>query len=61
MDRPGMTERLRLLEKKIVTPVAVRLAPYVSALSLAPALGAGAASWAVSYFSPASVSAIFNT
>ena len=56
-----MTERLRLLEKKIVTPVAVRLAPYVSALSLAPALGAGAASWAVSYFSPASVSAIFNT
>lgn len=43
-----MTERLRLLEKKIVTPIAVRLAPYVSAnvvsaLSLIAALGAGVA------------------
>lgn len=51
MGRPGMTERLRLLEKKIVTPIAVRLAPYVSAnvvsaLSLIAALGAGAAFWA---------------
>ena len=51
MDRPGMTEKLRLLEKKIVTPVAVRLAPYVSAnvvsaLSLVAALAAGAAFWA---------------
>lgn len=46
-----MTERLRLLEKKIVTPFAVRLAPYVSAnvvsaLSLVAALGAGVAFWA---------------
>jgi len=43
-----MTEKLRLLEKTIVNPVAVRLAPYVSAnvisaLSLLAALGAGAA------------------
>jgi phosphatidylglycerophosphate synthase len=51
MDRPGMTEKLRLLERKIITPLAVRLAPYisanvVSALSLVAALGAGAAFWA---------------
>ena len=45
-----MTERLRLLEKKIANPIAVRLAPYVSAnvisaLSLLAALGAGVAFW----------------
>ncbi len=45
-----MTEKLRLLERRIVNPVAVRLAPYVSAnvvsaLSLIAALGAGAAFW----------------
>ena len=45
-----MTEKLRLLEKTIVNPVAMRLAPYVSAnvisaLSLLAALGAGAAFW----------------
>ena len=45
-----MTERLRLLEKKIAYPIAVRLAPYVSAnvisaLSLLAALGAGVAFW----------------
>lgn len=45
-----MTERLRHLEKKLVTPIALRLAPYVSAnvisaLSLLAALGAGAAFW----------------
>ena len=45
-----MTERLRHLEKKIVNPIALRLAPYVSAnvisvLSLLAALGAGAAFW----------------
>jgi len=43
-----MTGRLRQLEKKMVEPIAVRLAPYVSAnvisgLSLLAALGAGAA------------------
>jgi phosphatidylglycerophosphate synthase len=48
MDRHAMTERLRILEKKIVNPIAVRLAPYVSAnvisgLSLIAALGAGVA------------------
>jgi len=45
-----MTEQLRHLEKKLVTPIAVRLAPYVSAnvvsaLSLLAAFGAGAAFW----------------
>ena len=45
-----MTERLRHLEKKIVNPIALRLAPHVSAnvisvLSLLAALGAGAAFW----------------
>jgi len=45
-----MTEKLRILEKKIVNPLAVRLAPYVSAnvvsvLSLVAALGAGVAFW----------------
>ena len=45
-----MTERLRHLEKKLVNPIALRLAPYVSAnvisaLSLVAALGAGAAFW----------------
>jgi phosphatidylglycerophosphate synthase len=46
-----MAERLRALEKKIVHPIALRLAPYVSAnvvsaLSLAAALAAGVAFWA---------------
>ncbi|UCD50121.1 MAG: CDP-alcohol phosphatidyltransferase family protein [Phycisphaerales bacterium] len=45
-----MTGRLRQLEKKMVEPIAVRLAPYVSAnvisaLSLIAALGAGVAFW----------------
>jgi len=45
-----MTERLRHLEKKLVNPIALRLAPYVSAnvisaMSLIAALGAGAAFW----------------
>ena len=45
-----MTGRLRQLEKTMVEPIAVRLAPYVSAnvisaLSLLAALGAGAAFW----------------
>jgi len=45
-----MTEKLRLLEKRIVNPVALRLAPYVSAnivspLSLVAALAAGVAFW----------------
>lgn len=45
-----MTERLRDIEKKLITPIAVRLAPYVSAnvistLSLLAALAAGAAFW----------------
>lgn len=45
-----MTERLRHLEKKLVTPIALRLAPYVSAnvisaLSLIAALAAGVAFW----------------
>jgi len=45
-----MTGRLRQLEKKMVEPIAGRLAPYVSAnvisaLSLIAALGAGAAFW----------------
>ena len=50
MDRASMNGRLRQLEKKMVEPIAVRLAPYVSAnvisaLSLIAALGAGAAFW----------------
>jgi phosphatidylglycerophosphate synthase len=45
-----MIGRLRQLEKKMVEPIAGRLAPYVSAnvisaLSLIAALGAGAAFW----------------
>jgi len=45
-----MTGRLRQLEKKMVEPITVRLAPYVSAnvisaLSLIAAFGAGAAFW----------------
>jgi phosphatidylglycerophosphate synthase len=50
MELSGMTEKLRILERRIVDPLAVRLAPYVSAnavsvLSLLAALGAGAAFW----------------
>ncbi|MBP7050589.1 MAG: CDP-alcohol phosphatidyltransferase family protein [Phycisphaerae bacterium] len=45
-----MMDELRRLEHKLVTPIAVRLAPYVSAnvvsvLSLLAAAGAGAAFW----------------
>jgi archaetidylinositol phosphate synthase len=45
-----MTGRLRQLEKKMVEPMAMRLAPYISAnvisaLSLIAALGAGVAFW----------------
>jgi len=45
-----MTERLRVVERKIIDPLAVKVAPYVSAnfisaLSLLAALGAGAAFW----------------
>jgi len=46
-----MTEKLRIVERKIVDPIASRLAPYVSAnvvstLSLLAALAAGVAFWA---------------
>jgi archaetidylinositol phosphate synthase len=46
-----MTEKLRILEERIVNPIGLKLAPYVSAnfisaLSLVAALGAGAAFWA---------------
>ena len=45
-----MTEKLRVIERRIIDPIAVRLAPYVSAnvvsaLSLAAAVGAGVAFW----------------
>ena len=45
-----MTEKLRILERRLVEPIAVRLAPYVSAnvvsaLSLLAALAAGVAFW----------------
>jgi phosphatidylglycerophosphate synthase len=45
-----MTEKLRMLEKKIVNPIALILAPYISAnvisaLSLVAAFGAGVAFW----------------
>lgn len=47
-----MTEKLRILERKIVDPMASRLAPYVSAnvvsaLSLLAAVAAGLAFWVV--------------
>jgi hypothetical protein len=43
-------EKLRILEKKIIEPIALRLAPYVSAnvvsaLSLLAAIAAGIAFW----------------
>jgi archaetidylinositol phosphate synthase len=45
-----MMEKLRILEKKIIDPIALRLAPYVSAnvisaLSLLAAIAAGLAFW----------------
>ena len=47
-----MTEKLRIIEHRIVDPIAVKLAPYVSAnvvsaLSLLAALAAGVAFWQV--------------
>jgi archaetidylinositol phosphate synthase len=45
-----MTEKLRVVERKVINPIAIKVAPYVSAnfisaLSLLAALGAGAAFW----------------